>query len=110
MKLFTWGFEPKPEDHPNKDALGWEWAFEIKGNLGPIDKFRPTIWAGAQMYIIYPTKKIPVGRYYLLQFNTGHWYWGEDHIYYDGPHCFFGLGWLGLSWGPHWCNKCSSES
>jgi hypothetical protein len=32
--------------------------------------------------------------------------WGEEHMYYDGPHCSFSLGWLHFSWSGDWCTKC----
>lgn len=41
---------------------------------------------------------------------TPHFDIGEEHIYYDGPHCSFSLGYLHLCWegDPRtgWCEKC----
>lgn len=34
------------------------------------------------------------------------WNWGEDHFYYDGPHCFYNFGPITIEW-PNWeCEKC----
>jgi hypothetical protein len=41
---------------------------------------------------------------------TPHWYWGFEHVYYDGPHCFLSLGYLHIMFtGNRWCKKCAGE-
>lgn len=39
---------------------------------------------------------------------TKHFHLGFEHIYYDGPHCFFSLGFIHLGYrNPYgWCDKC----
>ena len=37
---------------------------------------------------------------------TKHWYLGRDHIYFDGPHDFFSLGFLHFAWSDKWCKEC----
>lgn len=34
------------------------------------------------------------------------WAWGFEHMYYDGPHCMFSLGFLHFNWEPEWCDGC----
>ncbi len=35
------------------------------------------------------------------------WEWGEDHLYYDGPHCRWAFGWLRVVRGGNWqCKEC----
>jgi hypothetical protein len=40
---------------------------------------------------------VSITRYFVL---------GEEHAYYDGPHCSFSLGWLHFNWSGDWCTKC----
>lgn len=37
---------------------------------------------------------------------TKHWYWGADHSWYDGPWCFFSIGFLHILRQTHNCEKC----
>jgi hypothetical protein len=48
------------------------------------------------------------GGYYDVSI-TRHFDIGEEHVYYDGPHCSFSLGWLHFSWGGDWCTKCMPD-
>jgi hypothetical protein len=34
---------------------------------------------------------------------------GSDHVYWDGPHCGFSLGFLHFNWQPDWCLKCMPD-
>ena len=34
---------------------------------------------------------------------------GSKHIYYDGPHCFFSIGFLHFGWESHNCKKCYAD-
>jgi hypothetical protein len=42
---------------------------------------------------------------------TRHWHLGPEHVYYDGPHCLFSLGFLHVQYAPRggWCLKCMPE-
>jgi hypothetical protein len=37
-----------------------------------------------------------------------HWRleWGEDHFYYDCPHCFYNFGPISIEWSKDVCKKC----
>lgn len=37
---------------------------------------------------------------------TKHFHFGVEHMYYDGPHCLYSLGFLHLCYEPDWCTKC----
>lgn len=54
-----------------------------------------------------------VTRTWLSVFITPHWYWGADHFWYDGPNCFFSLGFVHLSRNGAWktgdCAKCAAD-
>lgn len=47
---------------------------------------------------------------YLYVSLTTHFDVGPQHIYYDGPHCSFSLGFLHFAWNLWHCNKCESET
>ena len=34
------------------------------------------------------------------------WEWGEEHIYYDAPHCFYMFGPITIEWSKSECEKC----
>ena len=34
---------------------------------------------------------------------------GADHMYYDGPHCIYSLGWFHVWIDPESCKKCEVE-
>jgi hypothetical protein len=44
-----------------------------------------------------------------LQFRPFDWQLGQEHIYYDGPHCIYKLGpfWFAREWT--WCTKCYGD-
>lgn len=35
--------------------------------------------------------------------------WGMDHVYYDGNHCLFSLGYLHFEWHNPKCKKCDPD-
>jgi hypothetical protein len=38
---------------------------------------------------------------------TSHWLWGDSHLWYDGPHCCFSLGFLHIHYSRlGWRCKC----
>lgn len=37
---------------------------------------------------------------------NSHFLFGQEHMYYDGPHCFFSLGFLHIQWVNWKCRKC----
>lgn len=47
---------------------------------------------------------------YAINF-TRHFCLGPEHSYYDGPHCFFSLGWVHIKYVPRggWCKKCMPD-
>jgi hypothetical protein len=40
---------------------------------------------------------------------TRHFAIGEEHAYYDGPHCSFSIGWIHFCWSGDWCLKCMPD-
>lgn len=43
-------------------------------------------------------------------FFTRHFHLGFEHVYYDGPHCMFSLGWLHFHWNNWDCKHCLGEA
>lgn len=46
--------------------------------------------------------------YHNLSINFDRWEWGRSHMYYDGPHDSFSLGYVHFNWQGDWCEKCYS--
>ena len=40
---------------------------------------------------------------------TPHPSWGSEHMWYDGPHCFFSIGFIHFRWTNWRCKRCSSD-
>ena len=47
-----------------------------------------------------------LGYDYRSVYLSTDWQWGSYHIYYDGPHCGFSLGFLHFNWTNSDCKKC----
>jgi len=89
MILFKW---PLDEKH--------RWVFEVK-----------PLFAGLSFQ--YRSDKLDKwlykGRYYTANI-TNRWRWGRSHVYYDGPHDMFSIGYLHFLWQGDWCKKCYDEA
>lgn len=35
---------------------------------------------------------------------------GTDHVYFDGPHCIYSVGFIHLCHEPDWCTKCMPDT
>jgi hypothetical protein len=81
-------------------------------------------------YVTGHRKALDVGRWYVSYVEQycvkdGFWHtdhtgitgmfimrdfsFGSSHLYYDGPHCSFALGWILFTWNNPNCKKCWSE-
>jgi hypothetical protein len=96
MKLLQIKSKHKPQKIAiHNGVVGYAWAlvvgwFYISLNFDSAWKDGSTRWV----------------HYYSIAI-TKHWYLGESHNYYDGPHCGFSLGFLHFNWSGDWCNKCA---
>jgi hypothetical protein len=86
---------------------------------GSCQAFRWTFQLGLfYMGFIYQYKRDDVWHdNHLLNYLvsvTKHFHLGIDHVYYDGPHCSFSLGWVHFLWSggirTHWCEKCCDDA
>ena len=48
------------------------------------------------------------GEYFGLSV-TKYFSLGPEHMYYDGPHCSFSIGWLHIFWSLGECKKCMPD-
>lgn len=46
-------------------------------------------------------------KYMIL--NIKEWNWGQEHFYYDGPHCSISFGWINFYWNNWNCKRCFSD-
>jgi hypothetical protein len=46
---------------------------------------------------------------FSLWLNVKCWEVGSWHIWYNGPHCGYSLGWLKIGWENWNCKKCGSD-
>lgn len=49
--------------------------------------------------------QFPAAAYYSINL-TSHWAFGRHHMYYDGPHDSFSIGFIHFCWSGKWCEKC----
>jgi hypothetical protein len=106
MNLLTWGetTETKPA-WQNAPLRAWRWALQTDGANRPGLR-----WASVGIFRevrFLPGDEWSGGRcgYYAVCVKP-HFEIGEDHDYYDGPHCSFSLGFVHFYWMPDWCLKC----
>lgn len=74
----------------------WRWALEV--HFTSIELFEEYSRDGGITWSL-------ANRYYTLCI-TKRWAMGEYHLYYDGPHCSFSLGFLHYNWSGEWCTEC----
>lgn len=101
------------------------WKFkespETRGDEYPCKAFRWVIDASLTHFGIYSqfqcksTDKWESSHSTLYEICiNGRWCWGSQHIYYDGPHCSFSIGFIHFNWGgspwTNWCKKCMPDS
>lgn len=101
MIIFTWG--ESQEDKPEWKDLGrraWRWVFEVTWT---------SIEARREVkFLDKENEWCPVCEYFNLNV-TRYFRLGSEHMYYDGPHCSFSLGFLHFNWSYWWCKKCMPE-
>jgi hypothetical protein len=106
--MILWKFKETHEEKAEYDNVGrrgWRWVFEATGwNEG---------WGiGLQRQVIFHDSEKPEWASrceYFVANVTRHFALGQQHIYYDGPHCSFSIGWLHLNWSYWWCKKCMPD-
>ncbi len=81
----------------------WRWVIEADVKHGPC-----LMLAQHVLFRDSPDWR-PATRYYSIWLNK-RFALGMEHIYYDGPHCSFSLGWLHFAWAPASCSKCEDFS
>lgn len=89
--------------------------FETRENF-PCEKFRWVIQTGKWFIEIinqYKLKDLTEWTnsstlVYGVEF-TKHFEIGSEHIYYDGTHCFFSIGWMHIRYHNPNCKKCRSN-
>lgn len=111
MNLFTWGYTTPQPEHAN-----WSYAKDS------IDQYRsaitldarlkwPAVWLMYEEQVFFKDAQDwrPRGRYFGVTLNFGSFRFGSEHLYYDGPHCSWSLGFLHFAWSWDWCKKCEAE-
>lgn len=91
---------PNPKITQETGVTGYYWVFEAG--------FDRNCWfyIGFDHRIEWADESRSGGRYYNLTISWNRWEWGRTHMYYDGPHDSFSLGFLHFNWSGDWCGKC----
>lgn len=107
MRLFTFGL--KSEDKETVGGCGrraWRWAFVADRMYKGRKNWGLTV--GFEEEVCFLDKEnewYDAVRYYTINL-TEHFSLGREHIYYDGPHDSFSVGWLHICWSGDWCDRC----
>lgn len=106
--MILWTGKVTEETEPAIEHMGrrsWRWVLETDAWRDGGSLFGVGIGFAQQ----YRSERDPEwGRavhYYEITI-TRHFALGEEHAYYDGPHCSFSLGWIHFNWSGDWCEKC----
>jgi hypothetical protein len=115
--VILWKFKEHPETRSEEpgNTIDWpckafRWAIEASASLSRARNFfhiglvRQHQWKSTNEW-----QTGHVGNW-EIHIND-HWAWGEEHVYYDGPHCFFDLGFIHISYPAKggWCKKCMPD-
>ena len=88
----------------NGPVRSWRWVFGLFwGCLGFVEQVSG-IGGGAP----WDGHWFLATRYFIVGF--GHWRFGLNHVYYDGPHCSLGIGFVRFDWSLRWCKRCDPDS
>lgn len=104
--MILWKFKETLETRGNDmPCSAFRWVFEIDAsrdgfNIGFVHQHQDKMtreWNSSHTAVY----EITGTRYFKL---------GSQHVYYDGPHCSFSLGFIHFVWGggirTNWCKKC----
>lgn len=99
--MIVWKGDVRREKDPDIPHLGrrsWRWVIDVTWRCIELrqevrfDDLPNPAWSCA-------------GMYYSLGFTKSA-AWGRQHVYYDGPHDSFSIGYLHACWSGDWCQKC----
>lgn len=97
MIVFTWGEQTEKEVvYESMGKRSWRWALNV--DFQSIGVWMQTKAEGDTVW--------RWGCDYYDACLTRHFSFGEDHLWYDGPHCSFSVGFLHLNWSGDDCKKC----
>lgn len=92
-------FKQIPETREGFPCLAFRWTFQLtKDFVGFVHQAQNANGEWHDSHTVV----------YGLSYH-GKWMWGADHIYYDGPHCFFAAGPFRIQWHNDGCKKCYHE-
>lgn len=92
------------ERHQEKSSFRWTLQFNFYRwshpfNLDVVEQYKPN---NTKEWLDSHTScyGIRISKY---------WFFGFNHIYHDGPHCFLDLGFIHIQYPPRggWCTKCA---
>lgn len=98
------------EQHETTETLagcgrrGWRWVIET-------GQWQTGVYVSLDEQVIFHDRDAQWGdatRYITLALVPG-FEIGQDHHYYDGPHCSVKLGWLRIAYSWNWCKKCMPD-
>lgn len=96
--------DPKDPYYKNRRWLWWPVIGHWKGR----------IYFGVEKQLIQYNDKIqkpkPLQDFHIqLVYNPMKWEFGQKHMYYDGPHCFYMFGPFAIYTSLLWCLKCMPD-
>lgn len=114
MKLFSFPHHVEAVSGGGR-LCRWRWTLEAgcMRRLGRAKFFHLSVYLAEEIqertYFGTDEGWHPANRYFTV-YLCDHWHLGEEHLYYDGPHCSFSLGFLHFAWmrNAH-CRKCEGD-
>ena len=83
-----WRYWPQIGFYNGRFYIGW--ALELVQFAGKVYD-EPTICSDWNIQFVYDPRK---------------WRFGQEHLYYNGPHCFYEFGPIAFIEAWRWCEKC----
>jgi hypothetical protein len=113
--MILWKFKEFPETRgENYPCESFRWVIQTdswSGMKACGDRFAGVSIEISTQVKFRDRKEWTQGCQYYCVSVTNAWKLGSEHIYYDGPHCSFSMGFLHFSWTGWngWCKKCESD-
>ena len=104
--MILFAFHEQPETRPNMPCSAFRWTFQVGAWTNPVVR---GIFAGFvhqhQLKGVWYSSHTTT---YEVSLTTK-FALGQEHIYYDGPHCMLDLGFLHIQWINRNCKRCMGD-
>jgi hypothetical protein len=108
-----WTFKEDREEVPEYAHLGrraWRWVLDVNGPSWSALRLFSVNLDWQVIFMDDPAPEWCGGVDYYDLGIVGPWRVGQEHAYYDGPHCRLSVGFLHVMWRGAGCKRCHGDA